>query len=85
MYMHAWIGSSYSYMRNYIWSCMACKYERSVKNIIDYLPDDWSGQAQFLNGFQLSGYFRFVPLYCRATVSSGIVWLAKINLRKLPS
>ena len=45
----------------YLWNC------------IDSFPVEESGQAQFLNGFQLSSYFRFVTLHC----------MAKINLRNI--
>ena len=45
----------------YLWNC------------IDSFPVEESGQAQFLNSFQLSSYFRFVTLHC----------MAKINLRNI--
>ena len=40
---------------------------------IDHLQaEEWSGAK--LNGYQLPDYFWFVPLHCRARVSS-VIWL----------
>ena len=38
---------------------------------LDIITDDLRcGQVQSLSSFQLSGYFRFILLYCKARVSS---------------